>query len=453
MAASDPAIDGREILSDAAVAAEVATGEPTAGGSRRSVLFLAGSLAGGNLVAMAMRLVGGIMLGRLIAPDTLGLFAGIALVLGYSSIAQMGVLNGVNRELPYHIGQGNVARAHDLAAAGQAWALAAGGVVSVCLLAVAAWQLAQGELEQAAGWATNAVLAMFAFYGNNGYLSITFRTSSEFVRLARVNVVEAATSLVGLILVAAFGFFGLCLRVLLAGAASTALLFRWRPVRVGPRWSLSNLRHLIIIGAPIYFVGQIYGFWTGVINATLVLHFTGTYGMGLYAMVALSITAMEVIPAALAQVLYPRMAQDYGSGRDIRHLVRISIKPMLATFSGLAAVAAVGWFLAQPVVQVVVPQYVAAVPAIQWALLLPLVSCFLPLDSIFNVVRRQDMYLVALGCGIATYVLALLMLQPDDSDLTVFPKAMFVGRVVFTVVSYLLIVCLQRSDTVREAPP
>ena len=317
MAASDPAIDGREIVSDAAAAAEVATGEPTAGGSRRSVLFLAGSLAGGNLVAMAMRLVGGIMLGRLIAPDTLGLFAGIALVLGYSWIAQMGVLNGVNRELPYHIGRGDVARAHDLAAAGQAWALAAGGVVSVCLLAVAAWQLAQGELEQAAGWA-------------NGW------------------------------------------------------------ARAG---SLSNLRHLIIIGAPIYFVGQIYGFWTGVINATLVLHFTGNYGMGLYAMVALSITAMEVIPAALAQVLYPRMAEDYGAGRDIRHLVRISIKPMLATFAGLAVVAAVGWFLAEPVVQFVVPQYVAAVPAIQWALLLPLVSCFLPLESVFNVVRRQDMYL------------------------------------------------------------
>ena len=45
-AASDPAIDGREIVPDAAAAAEVATGEPTAGGSRRSVLFLAGSPGG-----------------------------------------------------------------------------------------------------------------------------------------------------------------------------------------------------------------------------------------------------------------------------------------------------------------------------------------------------------------------------------------------------------------------
>ena len=281
MAASDPVIDGREIVSDAAAAAEVATGEPTAGGSRRSVLFLAGSLAGGNLVAMAMRLAGGILLGRLVAPDTLGLFAGIGLVLGYSSIAQMGILNGVNRELPYHIGRGDVARAHALAAAGQAWALATGGVVSVSLLAVAAWQLAQGELEQAAGWATNAILAMFAFYGNNGYLSITFRTSSEFVRLARVNVVEAATSLAGLILVAAFGFYGLCLRVILAGAVSTALLFRWRPDPGGPALELAQP------AAPVHHrrahlssLGQVYGLWTGVINATLVLHFTGTVRHG-----------------------------------------------------------------------------------------------------------------------------------------------------------------------------
>ena len=374
MAASDPAIDGREILSDAAAAAEVATGEPTAGGSRRSVLFLAGSLAGGNLVAMAMRLVGGIMLGRLIAPDTLGLFAGIALVLGYSSIAQMGVLNGVNRELPYHIGQGNVARAHDLAAAGQAWALAAGGVVSVCLLAVAAWQLAQGELEQAAGWATNAVLAMFAFYGNNGYLSVTFRTSSEFVRLARVNVVEAATSLAGLILVAAFGFFGLCLRVVLSGAASTALLFRWRPVRVGPRWSLSNLRHLFIIGAPIYFVGQIYGLWTGVINATLVLHFTGNYGMGLYAMVALWITAMEVIPAALAQVLYPGWPRTTGPGGTSAISCGSRSSRCWQPLPDWRRWPPSAGSLPNPSCKFVVPQYVGAVPAIQWALLLPVVS-------------------------------------------------------------------------------
>ena len=76
----------------------------------------------------------------------------------------------------------------------------------------------------------------------------------------------------------------------------------------------------------------------------------------------------------------------------------------------------------------------------------------MPLVSVFNVVRRQDMYLAALGCGIAAYVVALLVLEPD-ADLTAFPQAMLVGRTVFLIVSYLLVVRLQRSDAVREALP
>lgn len=448
-AARDPAIDGREIVPQPEGAAKPAADGPPAAMSRRSVFFLVGSLSGGNLLAMAMRLGGGILLGRLVAPSTLGLFAGIGLVLGYATTAQLGILNGVNRELPYHLGRGDTARAHSLAAAGQAWALAVGGLVSAGLLIVAAWQLLQGDLQQAAGWATNAVLAMFSFYGINGYLSITFRTTSEFIRLARVNVVEALTNFGALILVAAFGFYGLCLRAILAGAASTALLFRWRPVRVRPRWSWSALRHLFIIGAPIYGVGQVHGLWMSVVNSTLVLNFTGTHGLGLYAMVAVEIAALEVVPAALAQVLYPRMAQEYGAGRDTRHLVRISIKPMLATAAGLAVVAAVGWFAVEPAVRVVIPQYVEAVPAMQWALLLSVVSSFQPVVGVFNVVRRQDMYLAAVIAGIVAYAVALLALQPS-ADLTAFPKAILIGNFVFMVVGYLLVVRLQRREARRQ---
>jgi hypothetical protein len=62
------------------------------------------------------------------------------------------------------------------------------------------------------------------------------------------------------------------------------------------------------------------------------------------------------------------------------------------------------------------------------------------------------MYLVALGFGIATYVVALQLLQPEG-DLTAFPKAMLVGRIVFSAVTYLLILHLQHRDAVREARP
>jgi O-antigen/teichoic acid export membrane protein len=447
----DPLSDGSYLdLVNPAEPAEPAPEAPTTQPApRRSVLFLAGSLAGGNLIAMAMRMIGGVLLGRLVAPSTLGLFAGIGLALGYAANAQLGILNGLNRELPFFMGKGDVERARSLSSAAQAWALAVGAAAFVGLTGVAIWQLAHGETWKAAGWLTNAVLAVFLFYGTC-YLQITFRSTSDFVRLARVNVIEGATALVGLVFVAFMNFYGLCLRVVLAGAASTAMLHRWRPVRVGPRWNWAHLKHLLVIGAPIFGVGQVYGLWTGVINSTLVLRFTGTHGMGLFAMVLVAISALEVVPAAVGQVLYPRMAQEYGAGCTKRHLFKLTIKPMVATWAGLSVVVVAGWFAAEPLVHLVIPQYVEAVPAMQWALLLPWVNSFQPLNSVFNVVRRQDLYLGALALGIAGYAVSLLLLTRGTVRLAAFPQAMLVGRVIFMAVSYLLILYLQRTERPRE---
>ncbi len=64
-----------------------------------------------------------------------------------------------------------------------------------------------------------------------------------------MNVVDGIVATAGIALVAFWSFHGLCLRVLLAGAVGTLLLHLWRPVRVGPKWNLGHLRHLLIIGA------------------------------------------------------------------------------------------------------------------------------------------------------------------------------------------------------------
>jgi O-antigen/teichoic acid export membrane protein len=414
------------------------------------VIFLAGSLAGGNLLAMAMRLVGGVLLGRLVAPSTLGLFAGIGLALGYAPIAQLGILNGLNRELPYFVGKGDAEQAKSLASAAQAWAFAVGAVAFAGFTGTSIWYLAHGQMYRAAGWFSNAVLAVFLFYGTL-YLQMTFRSAHDFVKLARANVVEGLGGLVGLAFVAFMGFYGLCVRLVLAAVASTAALHRWRPVKVGPRWNWAHLKHLLVIGAPIFGVGQVYGLWGGVITSTLVLKYTGTRGMGLYAMVLVAIAALEVVPAAVAQVVYPRMAQEYGGGCSNRDLVRIALKPMLATCAGLSVIVVAGWFAAGPLVRLVIPQYGDAVPAMQWALLPPLVSSFQPLNSIFNVVRRQDLYLGALALGIAAFAGSLLLLIHDTVYLAAFPQAMLVGRLVFMVASYLLVLYLQRRERRRSA--
>src|ERR1035441_4328527 len=126
---------------------------------RSSLFFLIGSLAGGNFLSMLLRLGGSVLQARCVAPSTLGLFNGIGLVIGYTPLFHLGILDGLNRELPRYVGKGDQQHAKDLAAAAQAWAIAVGTILGVALLMVAGWQLAHGKFMLAFGWLTNAITA------------------------------------------------------------------------------------------------------------------------------------------------------------------------------------------------------------------------------------------------------------------------------------------------------
>ena len=123
------------------------------------------ALAGGNIVSSILRMAGGVLQARFVVPDVLGLFSGIGLVQGYTRFLQLGILNGLNRELPYYYGKGDHQRVRALAAVALAWALMLGTVVAVALCGVAGWCWLRGDGWMAAGWLANAVLAFQFFYG------------------------------------------------------------------------------------------------------------------------------------------------------------------------------------------------------------------------------------------------------------------------------------------------
>jgi O-antigen/teichoic acid export membrane protein len=401
---------------------------------RRTVFALVTALVGGNIVATVVKMICGVVTARYVEPALMGLFTGIALVQGYIPFLQLGILNGLNRELPYYVGKGDQQRVRDLAAAAQAWALMLGGGVAFILLGVAVWQGVCGRWMQSAGWVTNAVTAFFLFYGTY-YLQITFRTRGDFARLALINVLQSVASLALVVLVWWLAFYGLCLRALIVVFVQLALLWHWRPVKVSPRLQKEPFIHLLKIGAPIFAVGQVYAYW-GTLDATLLLVHCGTRSLGLYSLAAMASTTVLMLPLALSQVLYPQMAEQYGKTHDIRVIVKSSLRPMAFSFLVMSGLTAVGWFLAPPVVRLLVPKYTDGIAAVQWSLLTAPVMCLQPINNVFNVVKRQDLFAVAIGLGMASYYGSLMWLIRGGPELIAFPQAMLVGKCVFIVASY-----------------
>jgi O-antigen/teichoic acid export membrane protein len=413
---------------------------PAAADRKPTFLYLVSALAGGNLVSSMLRIAGGLLQARYAAPDVLGLFNGIGLVQGYTRFLQLGVLNGLNRELPYYYGKGDQKRVRELASVALAWSLMLGTVLALALCGIAGWCFMRGDRWMAAGWIANAVLAFQFFYGSM-YLQATYRTASDFARLSLTNVIQNALAVVFVALVAVMNFYGLCLRAILVAIAAALMLHAWRPIRVFPTWNWRDWLHLLVIGLPIFVVGELTQFWT-TLEGTFVFDILGRRDMGFYAMVVVAGTTLEMLPLAVSQVIYPRMAEEYGRTHEIGGVLRMTLKPMLLTLAGMVPVVFLGWWLARPVTEFFIPRYAGAVPAMQWALLPPVLSSLFPIHNVFNVVRRQDLDVIGTLIGMLGYFHALTYLFANDASVSTFPQAMLIGRGIHLTACYLLLIPL-----------
>jgi O-antigen/teichoic acid export membrane protein len=427
---------GGPVAAETAVPAPKLVRKTTA---RQSITYL----AGGSLISTVLYALGGLVVGRLIAPSTLGLFNGIGLILSYASFLQLGVFSGLSRELPYFIGKGDRPTAERLSAVAQTWAILVGGLIAVALLGVSGWELGHGDLWRAAGWFTNAIMAIELFIAT--YLQILYRTTNDFARVALIRVIQQTSLLALVILVLPFNFYGLCLRVVLAGGLNVVLLARWRPLRVRNTWSMMDLRHLMRIGLPIFVVGQILSYWT-VVDQTLVLKLGGTTLMGLYSMVFMLRGAVATLPSAVSQVFFPRMSQKFGEGHGLRELLRGVTKPMLVAAGGMALATPLLWWLIGPITHILLPQYVGAIPAMQWVLPACILDCLEPGISTLTVTRRQKLRLLAIAVGVMAYGASLALLIRNGVHLAAFSQAMLIGRFFYVVVCYGLIGRLIKNE-------
>ncbi len=301
----------------------------------------------------------------------------------------------------------------------------------------------QSRWQYASGWGTMVFSLVALFYGQY-YLQATFRTHSDFKKLTAANMVQSVVSFVTLVFVWLFGFYGLCLRSIVTLASNVGALWHWRPVKVAPKWNWKQLSHLIKIGLPIFAVGQIYSYWS-VLNLTLVFHYSGKEGLGLYQLSVIIGSATELIPMAVMQVVYPKMAQSWGQSENLDDLTAMVKWPILYILLGGIPFIIAGWVCLPYVVSFILPKYVGGIPAAQWSLLCAYTMCLQPLNEIYNVIKRQDLYAISLIVGGGVYASVLLSIGGSAIHLERFPQAIIVGRLAFFAVSYLSLMFLSKS--------
>lgn len=401
------------------------------------------------MISNVVRIISGILVARFVLPEMLGTFNGIGIIIGYLPILQLGVMNGLNRELPYCFGKGDIEKAKGYASVAQFWELALSLMAFTLLTLIAIYYLFQAQYLYAAGFFSYGLSSIYHYYGQN-YLQILFRTNHDFNKLSNISLIIAFASLITVVLVWKWQFYGLCIRSIVLVAVEMYFLWKWKPLFVLPAWDFQMIKEIVRVGMPIFIVGIVFAIWTTLQN-TLVLKMGGAEQYGLFSLALMVGSSVGIFASSIEQVLYPKMSFEYGTGKGINDLLKLSYKPILYTFLFLIPSIIIGWIILPFFVDWLLPKYSDGVDAARWTLLLLLISVFGVNNSLFNVLKKQKDLLISLFGGIIGFLSTLFFLYYFRGfSLVIFPQSMIVGRLAQLIIGYSFIFKYYKSDKINN---
>jgi O-antigen/teichoic acid export membrane protein len=322
-----------------------------------STIFYAAS----SVAKAALGFVATMVTMKTVAPGHLGLWNSMSLATTYSAFLQAGVNNGLNRELPFHLGAGDERQARRLAGTALSFTAAS------CVLALAGGLAAllifrdQGTAF-AAAIAVETIAVLCFFY--QSYLTVTFRSTTSFKALAKVEFAGVAIGLAALPLVYYFSYYGMLWRIAVISVIGIAMLHLVRPIHVGLEWDGESLRRLLKTGLPIFALFYVESTFS-TFDRLFLLETAGLEQVGFYSLAMMAQQAMMVVPLSIAMYMYPRMTYHWGHDGSRRALWGRAWKTSAAAAAIMLPVAVAGYLALPWFVSSFVPRYVPGITAAQ----------------------------------------------------------------------------------------
>ncbi len=352
------------------------------------------SYSSAMLVSRFLTGVQGLVLIRLLEPEVLGVWLGLQLIALYGVHAHFGLINAVNRQVPFYRGR------NELDSASNVEELARGSlsILSAVGLCVLAALYPSGWFDSAAGRGALAVTMATIININVQFYVGLFRARHEFGKAGLISVINSVVIFIGLPLVYFFGFNGLLWRAIVAAVIVFISCIAMDGFVYRMKHNGREVLGLIRIGFPIMVMS--YGIVLfSAMDRTLILLFLDERAMGEYALCFAAATIVSLLPGLIGQVYYPRMTEAFSVSGITRGLVRICAQSSLVSAAIAGCVCLACYFVLPPVVDLWFPKYTQGVPALRIALIAYFLLSFTAGPNYFLIStvqkRRQFMIYVA----------------------------------------------------------
>jgi O-antigen/teichoic acid export membrane protein len=347
-----------------------------------------------SLLKTGGTMLAGIIMIRWVEPEEIGLWQSIWILSSYFGFLQLGVMNGLNREIPYCMGSNQNELAKKLAATGQYFSL----ILALLTLGLTVIGI------YIAGFFTNltpmqfwgfvglGIIVSANFYQN--YLSVTFRGHKSFKDLSYVYFFDFGLILLLLVLIPLLHYWGIVLYYVLNTLIVTGLMHIYRPIKTPPRFSWIEFIHLIKIGFPIFSLAYFKQI-SKTFPRLILLSAGGVVAVGYFSPAQAIQTAVILLPNIIAQYIYPQMSFKYGKNNSKKELWKIVQRIIRLLFLFGVPVVIVGWFLLPPFINIFFPRYTESILASQLMLISGLfISSTIAYNAFYSVkAYKEDLFL------------------------------------------------------------
>lgn len=303
----------------------------------------------------------GFVVAKFVMPKDFGLWSTINLALTYSLFVQSGLINGLNRELPYLFGKGEDEAALKMAGTTQTFTL----ITSVLVLMVGLILMLIVPMENSKmtfGVLAILILIILNYYQN--YLFSTFRSKDSFLQLSKIQFAHAFVNILTLVLVIYYSYYGLIAKAVVVSAVYVFLLHVFRPVKVGLIWDKEMFIKLIKVGLPIFSLAFVESIASTADRLWIIKYATitdvGYYSFGYYAL-----SSFTIFPTSIASYIYPKMTYNYGKTEDKLIMWKYVKKVTVVLFLILTPIAIVGYFVCPYLIEQFFPNYAASISIMQ----------------------------------------------------------------------------------------
>ena len=349
-------------------------------------LMLTGALFLFNLVAA-----------KLVGPEQMGTWQTITLISTYGMILTIGVINGMGRNVPYYRGKGDEPEVRKTIATTLFSLLVVLAIFTVSLPVI--YFSLQGEIKMTVLLGVALLCARVV----NTYSVMLIRSFRNFRRLGFHQAMTALILLITIVPLFVYPdlytvfcgvFLSLVVVVLLSKKYSGMYARSWKV-----------FVELLRTGFPIYIVGLCFILLT-TIDRVIVLGFLGTEQLGIYTIAAIAMAVLMMAPALVSNVMYPKLAEIYGSTDSLADLVP-QVKMIIKLNFIFTVPIAIAFFMVFYLY--VIPVYMDAYLSGREAMVIILCGClFIPVGAgfgdLFNVIGLQARYLRNTIIGVAVNV-------------------------------------------------